>query len=115
MASLQLQKIKIINNLKNKLYKAGLVLEGKTKQIVAIDTGNLENNIKTFPVKNLGNVLRVEVGTDNVSYAGYVEYGVGLVYNYHRNGEVVYTGDGQHYLQRAYNDSIEEIINIVKS
>jgi len=113
MVNLEGQSSRIKDNLARKLYKAGLYLEGEVKKIVAIDTGLLHDSIDTSPVMRYENGMYVEIGTEYVDYAKYVEYGVGKIYNYHRGGSVVYTGDGQHYLERAKNDSIEEIINIL--
>jgi len=114
MVNLNGQKNVILKNLSDKLYKAGLYLEGEVKKIVAIDTGLLHDSISTSPVMNYPKGLYVEVGTEDIDYAKYVEYGVGKTYNYHRGGSVVYTGDGQHYLERAKNDNMDEIINILK-
>ena len=114
MVSVKIQSDKILQDIERNLYKAGLFLEGEVKKIVAIDTGALEESIKTFPVEHVGEHLKVSVGSDSIFYAGYVEFGVGKDYNYHRNGTVVHRGDGQHYLERSIDEHMNEIINIIK-
>jgi HK97 gp10 family phage protein len=58
---------------KKKLRSLGFQIEREAKQNAPVDTGRLRGSITT-KVEDLGNVLKVKVGT-NVEYAPYVEFG----------------------------------------
>lgn len=55
--------------------RAGLLVEGDAKRLVAVDTGRLRGSINTA-VEETSNGAIAGVGT-NVFYAPYVEYGTG--------------------------------------
>lgn len=101
------------------LRRAGLVLEGEMHNLVAIDTGALDKSIQTFPQEVLPGQLIQPVGSEGISYAGFVNDGVGEVYNYHRrNGAsrpIVYTGDGQRWAQRSVSNKRDSMFNILRS
>lgn len=89
-----------------KLKEAGFLVESEMHNIVAIDTGRLNDSIKTDEVVDRGDILSVDVGSEGVHYAVYVDQGVGgEVYNYHRRSggsrPVVYTGIGQRWIERS--------------
>lgn len=108
MANLSLEKQvnKFKAGLAQKLKEAGLILEGEMHNLVAIDTGRLNKSITSGPVVDRGNILSVDVGSEGVPYAIFVDQGVnGKTYNYHRRSglsrPVVYSGLGQKYMERA--------------
>jgi hypothetical protein len=108
--SLEQQFARYKQRLAVKLGQAGLILEGEYHDIVAIDTGRLDKSIKTGPVVDRGNLLSVDVGSEGVFYAIFVDQGVkGRTYNYHRNGRVVYSGVGQRYMERGLIAKQDEI------
>jgi hypothetical protein len=117
MATLQQQKESYLINLAKNLQKAGFVVEGEMHNLVAIKTGALDRDISTDEVVRRENVLSVDVGNDGgVSYAPFVEGGVkGRTYNYHRRGEIVFTGVGQHYQARAVENKKNQILQLLKS
>ena len=98
--SAQFQSFK--QSVAQKLLEAALGVEGEMHQLVAIKTGNLDGSINTGKVEDHGNILAVQVGSEGVFYAIFVDLGVkNAVYNYHRKGEVVWVGHGQHFIQRS--------------
>lgn len=104
--------------LAEKLLQAGLILEGEMHRIVAIDTGALDKSITTDKVQESGNVFSVDVGSfGGIFYAPIVEFGLGRVFNYHRppppgkRRPVVYSGVGQHWLERSIENKKEEIVS----
>jgi len=114
----QFEKIK--NKLKKNLVKGGYVLNNEMKNIVAIDTGHLMSEIKTFPLEENGNILKVSVGTENVSYAKYIEGKAGkTIKQYHRRSgasrPVVWVGVGMQYMARSLENKKEEIKSLIKS
>lgn len=88
------------------LYKAGKAVEFKAKELVAVKTGALREDIATRPVKYFGGGWEVSIGNQSVYYAVYVHEPVmNQTRNYRRFGSIVYSGKGQKYLTRA----VEEI------
>lgn len=109
-ATLENQFQRFKKNLAVKLGQASLILKGGIKDIIAIDTGDLDNSVVADPVVDRGNVLSADVGSEGVPYAVYVDQGVKRrTYNYHRNKKVVYTGIGQKYMERALINKQNEI------
>lgn len=107
-------------NLADKLYEAGLVLENEYHRIVAQDTLRLDESIHTDPVVDRGNILSCDVGSSGVPYAIFVDQGVkGKTYNYHRRtggGRVViYSGVGLHYMSRGLENKTDQIYSIIRS
>lgn len=100
--SLKSQLASFKKSLSEKLFEAAVILEGEMHDLVAIKTGKLDNSIKTDNVVDRGNLLSVDVGSKGVFYAPFVELGVkGAIYKYHRYGEVVWVGHGQHFIERS--------------
>lgn len=97
-----------------RVLESGLLLEGRMHQLVAIKTGTLDESIFTDRVKESGSIFSIEVGTEGVFYAGFVEFGVSRIYNYHRDGAVVWTGIGQHFTSRSIEDTRGEILGILR-
>jgi len=99
---------------KKRLRIAGLYLEDKMHEIVAIDTGNLDTSIRTDAVKDTPAGLSVEVGSFGVPYAIYVDQPTSRgEKNFHRFGRVVYSGNGQQFRRRALNQARAGIIQIL--
>jgi hypothetical protein len=95
---------------------AGVVLKNKMTEIVAKKTGNLQSSIVVDRPKILGNVVEIEVGSEDVHYAIYVEKGVlGRVYRYHRDGKVVWVGVGMQWAERSLEESLDRISSILRS
>ncbi len=90
---------KISDNMK----QAGVLVELEAKSIVAIDTGDLQSSIQTFPVERKNEIFSVEIGTKTIEYAEIIELGRGFPVNYHRNQSVIFTdsGDGLQFMTRA--------------
>lgn len=114
MMTLEKQLERFKSRLKTKLKQAALILEGEYHNIVAIDTGTLNQSITTGDVIDRGNILSVDVGSEGVFYAVFVDQGVkGAVYNYHRRSgasrPVVWVGHGQHYMERGLSNKLGEI------
>lgn len=102
-------------NLSRKLLEGALSVEGEMHNLVAIKAGNLDGSIATGNVVDRGNLLSVDVGSEGVFYAPLVELGVqNKVYNYHRNGKVVYSGVGQHFIERSLINKQSEISSKLK-
>lgn len=100
--------------LKQKVLDAGHILEGEMHDLVAIDTGKLDRSIVTDQVADRGNLISVDVGSEKVPYAVFVDQGVkGRVYRYHRregaNRPIVWIGVGQHFMERALENKMGEI------
>ncbi len=100
----QLDKLK--QSLAGKLGDASLIVEGEMHKLVAIKTGRLDSSIKAGQVVDRGAIISVDVGSEGVPYAIYVDQGVkGLVYDYHRGGKIVYSGFGQRFIERALQNT----------
>jgi hypothetical protein len=104
--SLTQQAANFKNSLAKKLKEAAFLVEGEMHRIVAVDTGALDKSIKTDDVVDRGNLLSVDVGSEGIFYAIYVDQGVGgKVYNYHKRSgagrQVIYSGVGQHWVERS--------------
>lgn len=104
--SLSQQAEKFKMSLSQKLKEAAFLVEGEMHRIVAVDTGALDESIKTDDVIDRGNLLSVDVGSEGVPYAVFVDQGVrGEVFNYHKRAgasrPVIFTGFGQHWLERS--------------
>lgn len=101
-------------NLARNLIKGALGLEDRMTQIVAKDTGTLEEAITTDPLIDRNGLLTIDVGPDPVGYERFVELGVkGKTYTYRRNGRVVHVGVGQHFMAQALEDTYELIFNLL--
>ena len=96
-----------------RLERAGRVFENELHKIVAIDTGRLNQSIKTDSVRISGDKFSVEIGSFGVPYAGFVDK-ANTIKNYHRRKKVVYTGAGQEYIGRAFEEKREEMNSILK-
>ena len=110
--NLEAQYQRTLSRVRGKLDRAGRVFESELHQIVAIDTGKLNQSIRTDTPKVEGNTVSVEVGSFGVDYAQYVDKSK-KVKNYHRRKKVVYTGPGQEFLERAFQKKKEEIYSII--
>lgn len=103
-----------------KMLEAGLILEGEMHNIVAIKSGDLNTSIRTDRVEDHGSYLSVDVGSFGIFYAGFVEFGIGRVFNYHRPPPpgkyrpVVWTGVGQHWAERSVEAKFDAIISKLK-
>ena len=73
MMTLEKQLERFKSRLKTKLKQAALILEGEYHNIVAIDTGTLNQSITTGDVIDRGNILSVDVGSEGVFYAVFVD------------------------------------------
>jgi len=108
----QLEKYK--KNLAFSILSAGNLYERRVHEIVAIKTGKLDKSISTKGPFIRGPIIEVQVGSFGVDYAIFVDQGVkGNVYNYHRNGNVVYVGVGQKFLERSFDDVEALIFKII--
>jgi len=96
------------------LFKAGLLVEMTAKNIVAIDTGELQQSIKTDPAIRDGDQIIVKVGSEGVDHAVGVEQGFGRVVRWHRDGRVVFVGDGMQYMERSAEIEKGNILKLVR-
>jgi len=103
---------KEILKLKEKMYKVGTIVEDEMHRIVAIDTGKLDDSIITNAPEINNNTVSVEIGSENVEYAKYVNKSI-TKKNYHRHGNIVYTGKGQDFLKRALKNKKDEILSMM--
>ena len=108
-----------LGKLEGRLLKGGYLLENEMKDTVAIDTGKLRDDINTSKVSRNGTQLKVSVGTDDIDYAKYVEYGSkDMIMNYHRRSggsrPVVWVGVGMQYMERSLDKVKQKIINLLK-
>lgn len=110
---------KFKRNLAVKVEQGARVGELEAHAIVAQKTGDLDRSIRTLPARIEGNLVKatLEAQTD---YAVFVHEGVrGEAFNYHRgtppNREVVYTGVGQKFFDRALARKEDEIVSIIRS
>lgn len=87
--------------LKYKMVKEAHRVEESMHNIVAIDTGTLDESIKTFQSTTKVSVTSVQVGSEGIDYAPYVDKLKNETKNYHRHKQVVHTGKGQNFLKRA--------------
>lgn len=120
MATLQQQFANYKSRLKQKLVEGAVELENEMHRIVAIDTGALNESITTGPVKDLGNALQVDVGSEGIFYAIFVEKGVkNRVARYHRrqggSRNVVWVGVGQQWAERSLQAKASIIVNKLRS
>jgi len=100
--------------------RAGVALESQMIATVAQKTRRLERSIKKDPVQTRGNQIEVQVGSENVPYAIFVEKGVkGRVYRYHRleggGRKIVWVGVGMQWAKRSLDAKIGEILSIIKT
>ena len=118
--SVQIRKLE--GDISKKLLEAGRAVEGEMHNLVAIDTGTLNESIKTGNVERIGDIFSVEVGSEGVEYAKWVENS-STVKNYHRGRkpkgkdtrQIVYTGAGQKWAERSLKNKASEILDILKS
>lgn len=102
-------------NLKKKVQEAGWILEGEYHRIIAIDTGKLDLAIQTDSAVDRGAVISVDVGSEGVFYAVFVDQGIGQVFNYHqppppgKDRKVIWTGNGLHYMERGLRSQADAI------
>lgn len=112
----QLRRFK--ESLKIKLQQAGHILEGEYHNIVAIDTGKLDQSITTDNVVDRGNIFSVDVGSQGVFYAIFVDQGIGRIFNYHRRAgasrPVVWVGNGMQYMERGLQNKLGEISSKIR-
>jgi hypothetical protein len=114
--SLQSRIDSIIARKANALTDAGWELYTEAKNLVAVRTGKLQSDLVSVTKPVQGGVYKVEVGTINNPYAKFVEYGVqGRTYNYSRGGRVVYSGVGQKYLRRAFENKRNQIFSKINN
>lgn len=88
------------------LLRVALDIEGTILATIARKTGVLEGSIATGPLEIRQNSISVDIGVLNYPlvppYDIFVERGVkGQTFKYHRDGQVVFEGVGQHFLSRA--------------
>lgn len=100
--------------------RAGTVLGSQMIVTVAQKTRKLERSIRKDPVQVNGNQIQVDVGSEGVHYAIFVEKGVlGRVYRYHRlsggGRSVVWVGVGMQWAKRSLDAKIAEITSIIKT
>lgn len=112
--SLKEQVARFKASLGKKLLIAGLGVEAKMHELVAVDTGALDKSIKTDDVIDRGRFLSLDVGSEGVFYAVYVDQGVQRkVFNYHKRSgasrPVIYTGVGQRWVSRSLEAQREKI------
>jgi len=130
----KLNNISQMDQVKETMNKAVLLVHGQAKALAPVDTGNLAGSIHP-KVISLGKVVIGKVYT-NVSYAPYVEFGTGSkgsgTYPYkdvkltYRNSPWVYTPDGgetfyytegqvaQPYMYPAYKQNEKKIKSMFK-
>jgi len=112
MTNLEKKYQKTLSKVRGIIEKAGRVFEGELHKIVAIDTGRLNQSIKTGSPKVKRNKISVKVGSFGVFYAKFVDKSKD-VKNYHRRKKVVYTGAGQKFIARAFETKKEKIYSII--
>jgi len=100
--------------IKSNLVEAAGVWIAEARKLVAIDTGVLLNSLKTGGITSKNGRMSIELGSYGVRYAKWVELGNSKYNVYHRNKKVVYSGDGQFFLDRAKENKLENIISILK-
>ncbi|MES2395078.1 MAG: hypothetical protein V4549_03705, partial [Bacteroidota bacterium] len=88
--------------------------EGEMHQLVAIKTGLLDSSIATDEVVDRGDLFSIDVGSQGVFYAPFVELGIGRIFNYHRRGRVVWVGNGQHFIERSLENKMADISAKIK-
>lgn len=115
MGVLDPQFDKLIKKVVGILPGAATIVELDMHDIVAIDTGKLNQSIAIDPVEISGDTISIKVGSNGVDYAPEVEFGDGNYYNYHRYGEVVYSGVGQHWVKRSVDASREVVERLLRS
>lgn len=98
-----------IGKIKQGLLKGANRLENKMHEIVAIDTGKLNRSISTGKVMHGIGSIFIEVGSEDVKYAKFVE-DARSIKNYHRHKKVVYTGAGQKWAKRSLEKTKSNII-----
>lgn len=100
----------------NALIQGGLKIQATALTLVARKTGFLENSLGITPPVTQGSVTSLDVGVVRypVPYAGFVEHGAGGPKKYHRDGQVVHEGVGQHFLDRAVEMNRSELLNIIR-
>jgi len=112
--SLKEQVARFKASLGKKLLIAGLGVEAKMHELVAVDTGALDKSIKTDDVIDRGRFLSLDIGSEGVHYAVYVDQGVKKkVFNYHKRSgasrPIIYTGFGQRWVSRSLEAQKEKI------
>lgn len=115
MGVLDPQFAKLINAVVNLLPGAATIIELEMHDLVAIDTGKLNESIAIDPVNISGDTISIKVGSSGVEYASEVEFGDGNYYNYHRYGKVVLSGVGQYWATRSVEASKDIIDNLFRS
>lgn len=111
---------KFKRNLVRNVERAAIVAEMEAHALVAQKTGSLDRSLKTDQPRLEGNLAKCAFGSEGVPYAVFVHEGVkGKVYNYRRgtppNREIVYSGVGQKFLDRAILNREGQILSIIRS
>lgn len=101
----------IMKNINRNLEEASLVIERKMHDIVAIDTGILDESIQVRKGESTTTSISNYIGSRGVDYAKYVEFS-DRKKTYSRGGVVVYTGVGQKWAQRAVKETEEQVRKI---
>jgi len=115
MGILTPQLTKLLNAVSGALTEAATMIEIEMHDIVAIDTGALDESIAIDPISTTGDTISIKVGSSGIDYAGDVEFGDGEYYNYHRYGEIVYSGVGQFWAKRSVDVSRDMIDDLFRS
>lgn len=115
MGVLSPQFAKLLNAVSGSLTEAASIIEGEMHNLVAIDTGELNKSIAIDPISTTGDIISIKIGSSGVEYAKDVEFGDGNYYNYHRYGEVVYSGVGQYWATRSVEASRDRIDSLFRS
>ena len=101
-------------SVEQKAFEAGQIAEAEMHRIIAVDTGALKKSLTTDSPVNRGDIISVDVGSEGIPYAVYVDVGVkNKSYNYHRRSgasrPVVYSGIGQRWIERSLLAKEDEI------
>lgn len=106
---------KLLNAVSGVLPGAATIIEIEMHDIVAIDTGMLNESINIDPVETTGDTISIKVGSSGVSYAKDVEFGDGNYYDYHRYKKIVHSGVGQYWAKRSVDATRDIIDNLFRS
>jgi hypothetical protein len=99
--------------LKDGVNRATETLKKEIDRLTPEDTGRLLANNKTKQAVSQGDKVTGAVVNDT-EYAGYVEYGVGRKFNYHKpKGSVAYRGIGARMFTRAFDANRKKLSEII--
>ena len=122
--SFQKAKVKIVWNLEDNLWDAGLFLEGAVKDRTPVKEDTLASSINTSEVKTVWTKKVVEVWT-NIEYAVHVEYWVTAKtktwkvrktpYDYHKWDNIFLSATGAWMFRRSVDEEQDTIKDIIKN